>query len=597
MLRKIIKKIPKVTVAAGVAMAILTSMASATSIKDYPRVAVMNFGNKAITSKGFRDQDFNLCTEYAIYQLQASGWFDLIDYEELNTIAQMHNINNSGLVDPSTIVAMGQFAGAEYMIVGNVTGLTLKENTAGLQVKNAKAGVGEHVVNASVAVRIVDIKTGRIMGAGIGKGSSTSTLTEIGFIKDKWVERMTGRSTTKDVANVLIDEYNRNRTNINESERNRSNDSSHQDYSNGSSASGNANLSYGANQNYNRQQSAYDNSNGGYSGQYNNVLSSSNAANNIINNTTNISAQDNQSIYEYGGHSYQLYNMGCTWFEARDYCNSKGGHLVIIENQGEQNFIADIVRKEGNRNSYWMGAFKENGIFKWINGEYLGYTNWAYQQPDNFRGTEDALMIYRGQNPITRNEFATWNDLTPDGTCYGEEFFGTHNFGFICEWDKVVNNSTVPQTTTINTQQSTMNSTNSNGSVSGQYYNNANSGIVDNYNANQSQNYNSSYNDNVSNYENMNTSNSSNNSSDYNRNTADSTVNKANNTETNTSDNRYYTMVKEQEVYGITIGTKQVSEIQVINAISKAIRDAFYGKMGLLTTLNDGKPLNIKTGF
>ena len=24
---------------------------------------------------------------------------------------------------------------------------------------------------------------------------------------------------------------------------------------------------------------------------------------------------------------------------------------------------------------------------------------------------------------------------------------------------------------------------------------------------------------------------------------------------------------------------------------------AFYGKMGLLTTLNDGKPLNIKTGF
>ena len=95
----------------------------------------------------------------------------------------------------------------------------------------------------------------------------------------------------------------------------------------------------------------------------------------------------------------------------------------------------------------------------------------------------------------------------------------------------------------------------------------------------------------------MNTNNNSSNSSNYNRNTSDTNINKANNTETNTSDNRYYTMVKEQEVYGITIGTKQVSEIQVINAISKAIRDAFYGKMGLLTTLNDGKPLNIKTGF
>ena len=56
-------------------------------------------------------------------------------------------------------------------------------------------------------------------------------------------------------------------------------------------------------------------------------------------------------------------------------------------------------------------------------------------------------------------------------------------------------------------------------------------------------------------------------------------------------------MVKEQDIYSITIGTKQVSEIQVLNAISKAIRDAFYGKTGLLTVLNDGKQLKIKTGF
>ena len=40
-----------------------------------------------------------------------------------------------------------------------------------------------------------------------------------------------------------------------------------------------------------------------------------------------------------------------------------------------------------------------------------------------------------------------------------------------------------------------------------------------------------------------------------------------------------------------------VSDIQVRNAISKAVRDAIYGKMGIMTTLNNGKPLKIKTGF
>ena len=97
----------------GVALVSLlvgASVAQATDIKNFPRVAVMNFGNKAITSQGLRDQDFSSATEYAIYQLPASGWFDLIDYEQLSTIANMHSINMSGLADPSTTVEIGKFA-------------------------------------------------------------------------------------------------------------------------------------------------------------------------------------------------------------------------------------------------------------------------------------------------------------------------------------------------------------------------------------------------------------------------------------------------------------------------------------------------------
>ena len=144
----------------------------------------MNFGNKAITSSGFREHDFSSATEYAIYQLSACGWFDLVDYEQLSTMAKIHSVNMSGLVDPSSAVPMGKFLGAQFIVIGNITGLTLKENEFGYQHGN-KGGLNnaQHVVTANVAMRIVDIETGRIVVAGLGKGSSTSTHTEIVFRK------------------------------------------------------------------------------------------------------------------------------------------------------------------------------------------------------------------------------------------------------------------------------------------------------------------------------------------------------------------------------------------------------------------------------
>ena len=194
-----LKKILGSTVLIG--SMLLSATVSATGIKDFPRVAVMNFGNKAITSEGLRDTDMSSATEYAIYQLSASGWFDLIDYEQLSTIAKMHKINMTGLVDPSTTVAIGKFAGAEYMIVGYVTGLTVKESEASVQWDRAKAGNAKHNVTANVMVRIVDIATGRIVAAGIGKGSSASTSTEITY--QKYRNRKYGNTTTDSISDSV----------------------------------------------------------------------------------------------------------------------------------------------------------------------------------------------------------------------------------------------------------------------------------------------------------------------------------------------------------------------------------------------------------
>ena len=154
---------------------LFVNLAEAANIKDHPRIAVMNFANKAITSEGLRDHDFSSAAEYAIYQLSASDWFDLIDYEQMAAVANMHAMNLSGLVDPSTAPPLGKFLAAEFIMVGSFksSGVSIT-GPAGLKFSKG-------TVTANVTVRFVDVETLKIVGVGMGTGKSSSTSTEISF--------------------------------------------------------------------------------------------------------------------------------------------------------------------------------------------------------------------------------------------------------------------------------------------------------------------------------------------------------------------------------------------------------------------------------
>ena len=81
----------------------------------------------------------------------------------------------------------------------------------------------------------------------------------------------------------------------------------------------------------------------------------------------------------------------------------------------------------------WDGFFS-----KWLTGEKIEYTHYMNGKTDNYYNQENSLMIYRNNNPkINGTCFGYWNDLNKNGTCQGEEFFGTKNMGFICEWNGV----------------------------------------------------------------------------------------------------------------------------------------------------------------
>lgn len=147
----------------------------------------------------------------------------------------------------------------------------------------------------------------------------------------------------------------------------------------------------------------------------------------------------------YDGHTYALFEYNADWNGARDTCQGFGGHLVTITSDKEQKVIEEML-DSGSRNCYWIGALlSANNDWIWVNGEPFTYENWAEDTPDNFKPDgyeydysllENVAIIYRVRNPEAEKHVkGMWNDLSDDGECFGEPFFGLPNIGFICEWD------------------------------------------------------------------------------------------------------------------------------------------------------------------
>lgn len=142
---------------------------------------------------------------------------------------------------------------------------------------------------------------------------------------------------------------------------------------------------------------------------------------------------------EYNGHYYYVFDISKNWTEAKDYCESIGGHLVTITTSDEQKFLTNKMLKVGFKNCYWLGGYKENNDFKWITGEDFTYSNWKSGEPNNQSSKEDYLEIFRG----TYNDISVgqWNDIMHDGR-NGEldkPFYSPENMGFICEWESYEN--------------------------------------------------------------------------------------------------------------------------------------------------------------
>jgi hypothetical protein len=90
-----------------------------------------------------------------------------------------------------------------------------------------------------------------------------------------------------------------------------------------------------------------------------------------------------------------------SWTLAQDAALALGGHLVVINDAAENAWVAESFLPLSS--ALWIGLSDaaSEGVFEWVDGSPVGYTNWAPFEPNNCCGGEDYVHIWPG---------STWND-------------------------------------------------------------------------------------------------------------------------------------------------------------------------------------------
>lgn len=182
--------------------------------------------------------------------------------------------------------------------------------------------------------------------------------------------------------------------------------------------------------------------------------------------TTSISSINMESVLDgtstYNGHSYKLFDVPMTWDDAKQYCESQGGHLVTITSADEQQFVSSLASHSSKKN-IWLGATKNSdGKYSWVTGEPAQFSNWGDGEPSNYNNSENCVMMYTYSNSVVH--LGEWNDVaSTGGTVSG---FMLDDIGFICEWDFSNQPTTTSSVTSITTAPNVTDyKTDSNGNI------------------------------------------------------------------------------------------------------------------------------------
>lgn len=128
----------------------------------------------------------------------------------------------------------------------------------------------------------------------------------------------------------------------------------------------------------------------------------------------------------YDGKLYQFIDAKVSWDEAEKKCVELGGILVSIKTKETHEFLLKLSKGK----CFWAGASDKltEGVWLWRDGTKVSYSDWAPNEPDDWKGKEDSMVI---NWPGSRFKDGKWADTKSD--------YQKPVDGFICEWKSPAN--------------------------------------------------------------------------------------------------------------------------------------------------------------
>jgi hypothetical protein len=91
---------------------------------------------------------------------------------------------------------------------------------------------------------------------------------------------------------------------------------------------------------------------------------------------------------------------GAIWVDAERECELEGGHLIVIDDQVENDWMktiaaAAVTDDESTNQLAWIGLGDQakEGEFAWVTGSSLGLMPWSSGEPNSLYGAEDCVEM------------------------------------------------------------------------------------------------------------------------------------------------------------------------------------------------------------
>ena len=131
------------------------------------------------------------------------------------------------------------------------------------------------------------------------------------------------------------------------------------------------------------------------------------------------------------GSTYQaVLTWGGNWYEASADAERRGGTLVSIGSEPENDFVFGLIRDEprlwvnypdGQTFGPWIGLYQEENAaepdkgWAWIDGTPVTFLNFSEGQPNNFGGNSDVVFFHN----YVHQPAPFWDDVTASGSSNG----------------------------------------------------------------------------------------------------------------------------------------------------------------------------------